>query len=50
MIKHTGKEESGGMLRGGRPFLLVVACLYVPAFLVDTELTLNALTVAARLL
>jgi len=44
------KEKSGKMTRGGVIFLLVVACLYALAFLVDSELALNALAFATRML
>ena len=44
------KEKYGKMTRGGVIFLLVVMCLYALVFLVNTELALNALAFATRLL
>lgn len=44
------KDKSGKMTRGGIIFLLIVICLYSLAFLVDTELTLNALMFSSGLL
>ena len=38
------------MTRGGVIFLLVVACLYALAFLIDSELALNALVFSSKLL
>jgi uncharacterized membrane protein YraQ (UPF0718 family) len=43
-------KKSAGMAQAGVLFLLIVMCLYALAYLVDAELTLNALVFATELL